>query len=137
MRRLAAWPFAWGFGVAAGFVLALVLGPYGPTWGTAAAFPAAAAVLSFGAWREDDGEELAHLLRATLGFTLGFLATTVPITLGRLAEMIELAPAASAKAVAAEVGRMRFQVLARWLVMALALPGGAAILALRPARRRR
>lgn len=134
MRRLAVWPLAWGLGLAAGVGLAALLGPYGPSWGVASAFVAIVLVFSVGSFIERDGEELTHLLRASLGFTLGFLVLTVPLTLLRLDRMVGAASAESAATVLAEVSRMRAQLLARWLVIALAVPGGAVTLVLRRGR---
>lgn len=134
MRRLAVWPFAWGFGLAAGLGLGAALGAYGPTWGVAAAFPAVTLMFSFGSWREHDGEEMTQLLRLTLGFTLGFLAVSVPLTLLSLGHIAE--GARGEATVIADVERMRGQLLARWLVIALALPGGLATLVLRRGRPR-
>ncbi len=135
MRRIALWPFAWGAGVAAGVCLAALLGPYGPSWGAALAFPVVSLMFSFGSWREDEGEEMTHLLRLTLGFTIGFLACTIPLTLVRIEAMAQVR-SEEAATILAEVDRMRAQLLARWAVIALALPGGLATLALRRRRSR-
>ena len=135
MRRLAIWPLAWGAGVAAGLSVAALLGPYGPSWGVALAFPVVSLMFSFGSWREDDGEEMTHLLRLTLGFAIGFLACTIPLTLVRTEEMASVT-SEDAATVLAEVDRMRAQLLARWAVIALALPGGVATLLLRRRRPR-
>lgn len=99
---------------------ALALGAFVPGWGGTLAFPAVALVLSIGVLEERDGEEVANLLRFALGLTAAYLATAVPLTLAALP------PAA--------VDRFASEVLARWAVIGLALPGGATALAVRRGR---
>jgi hypothetical protein len=111
-------------GVALGAAIAASRGAHGPSWGTAAAFPAVAVLFAIGAWKEREGEEMTHLLRLTLGFTAGFLLTTVPLTLFRVAELSSTA----SEDVLAELARMRRELVLRWAVIALGLPVGIAAL---------
>lgn len=110
-------PLALALGVGAGIALALSLGAYAPGWGPTLAFPAAVLVLGIGAWREDDGHELATLLRLGVGTTGGYLVAAIPLTWFAMSD--------------AQVARYGGQVWSRWAVISLALAGGAALLALR------
>ena len=115
-------PLAFVLGLGGGIALAFVLGPHAPGWGAAFAFPAVALVLSLGAWKEDDGEEMLALLRLAVGFTAGHLAVTVPVTW--------LALDAETR------GRVAGEIWARWAVIFLALPGGVTTFILRARRER-
>jgi len=114
-RRLG--PLALALGVGAGIALALALGAYAPGWGPTLAFPATVLVLGIGAWWEDDGHELATLLRLGVGATGGYLVAAVPLTWFAMTD--------------AQAARYGAQVWSRWAVIFLALAGGAALLVLR------
>lgn len=130
-------PLAWGLGVGLGAALALSLGAHGPSSGSALAFPAVALLFAIGAWKEREGESITHLLRLTLGFTAGFLITTIPITLLRLAELGASTSGENGPDLAAQLARVRNQLIVRWLLSALALPLGIAALWARRQRARR
>ncbi len=115
-------PLAFALGVGAGLALALSLGAYALGWGATLAFPAAVLVLSLGAWKEDDGHELAALLRFALAFTGSYLAAAVPLT------WFTLDPDTAA--------RLAKELWSRWAVIALGLPGGVTTLILRGLRER-
>lgn len=134
--RVQVWPLAWGVGAALGVALALSLGAYGPTWGSALAFPAVALLFAIGAWKEDEGESITHLLRLTLGFTGGFLVVSIPITLLRLAQLDAATTGENGADLAAELAGIRNELILRWLVGALALPVGTAALWARRLRSR-
>ncbi len=119
-RRLG--PLAFVLGLGAGIALAFVLGPYVPGWGATLAFPAVALVFSFGAWKEDDGEQMLALLRLAVGFAGGYLAVAVPLTWLSLD--------------ATTIALFGGEVWARWAVIALALPGGVTTLWVRRLRDR-
>lgn len=135
--RLRTGPLAWGFGIALGGAAALLLGPHGPSWGSALAFPSVAFLLSLGALYEggpdDPTEHITHLLRLTLGVTIGFLVATIPITLARLAT---LGAAGAPETLRLQVDNWRLTLAARWSVIALAIVTGSAALFLRRARPR-
>ena len=136
MTRLALWPLAYGLGAGAGALLAALLGAHGPSWGSALAFPVVSLLFAAGTWREDDGEQyVANLLRFTLAFSAGFLATTIPLTLLRLEEIATHAAATPSEA--AQVARMRADVTLRWALIGLALPAGAVALFMRKRREAR
>ena len=115
-------PLALALGVGAGLALALSLGAYALGWGATLAFPATALVLSLGAWKEDDGHELAALLRFALGFTGGYLVAAVPLTWFTLDDET--------------AARLTRELWSRWAVIALSLPGGIATLIVRGLRER-
>lgn len=133
--RLPLWPFAYGFGLGAGAVLAIVLGVYGPSWGVAAAFPAVTLLFALGALFEDDAEHICHLLRFAVAATLGFVMVTVPINLVHLTTLVAQAPDALAPIVSAQAAELRTELWPRWGVITLALPVGAIAIAVRIARR--
>ena len=134
--RVQLWPLAWALGIVLGAALALSLGAYGPAWGSALAFPAVALLFAIGAVNEHEGESITHLLRLTLGFTLGFLVATIPITVLRLADLGAATTGENGADLAAELARVRNALLLRWLVSALALPLGVAALWTRRLRSR-
>lgn len=134
--RLSLWPLAWAVGIALGAGLALRLGAYGPAWGAALAFPAVAVIFAIGSWKEREGESITHLLRLTLGFTLGFLCATLPSTVARLSELGDAASGENGADLAAELARLRGELVVRWSVIALALPVGITALWLRRDRAR-
>lgn len=115
-------PLAFVLGVGGGAALAFGLGPHAPGWGATFAFPAVTLLLSLGAWKEDDGEEMLALLRLVVGFTGGYLAATVPVT------WLALDAETSA--------RVAVEIWARWAVIFLALPGGVTTFFLRMRRER-
>lgn len=128
------WLFAWGAGALLGGALAFSLGAYGPSWGSALAFPVVSAIFAVGSWKEREGESITHLLRLTLGFSASFLAVSIPITLARLAELGDAAAGENGPAIAAELTRLRNEVVLRWSTIALALPIGISALWLRRTR---
>jgi hypothetical protein len=96
------------------------------------ASPASALLLSMGAWKERDDarQEITQLLRFVLGATIGFLAVNVPLTWVGLDAMLVDNGGLEAETIA-DVARMRAALVPRWVVAALALPGGVATLWLR------
>jgi hypothetical protein len=137
MGRSRLWPLAWGLGAVIGALVALALVPFGPGWGAALAFPVVAILFSIGAIKERDGDEVAHLLRFTLGFTIGFLLATVPATLVHIASLVHRAPDTEMPLVAEQAAELRARLWPRWGLMALGLPGGAFALWLRWRRPKR
>ena len=135
MRRLSLTPLAWGFGLGLGAALALGLGAYAPSWGMALAFPAVTLLFSGGALKEDDGDEMRNLLRFAVGFTVAFLAVNAPLTWIGLGELA--ARAGDDPETGARVILVRQAVLARWAVISLGIPGGAATLWVRRSRKAR
>ena len=95
-----------------------------------------ALLLSIGAYFEKDGEELAHLLRFVLGFTIGYLLCSVPLTWNGLASLVERTATEDPEAAAAQLALARRQLTARWATIFLAIPGAAATLWLRRRRRK-
>jgi hypothetical protein len=134
MMRLRLWPFVWGIGIGVGAVLAVALGPYGPTWGAAVAFPAVALLFSVGAQFEHDGEEITHLLRFTIAFSIGFLWATIPINLLHLMFAVSRAEPELAPEIARRATELRAELWPRWGVLALAAPLGIAALFVRQRR---
>ncbi|HJL19256.1 MAG TPA: hypothetical protein RMH99_26565 [Sandaracinaceae bacterium LLY-WYZ-13_1] len=135
MRHAKEAALAWSIGVGLGAAVALLLGPHAPSWGMALAFPAASLLLSAGAWLErDGGREMAHVLRSGLGFTVGFLLVTAPITWMGIARMIEIAAAAELDTVRAQARNVRGALLVRWAVASAALLPGVTALTLRRQR---
>lgn len=135
MRGLNLRPLAWGFGVGLGATVAIALGAYGPGWGATLAFPAVTLLLSAGAYKESDGEEIANLLRFALGFTLGYLACSVPLTWLGLEAVVERAAREDPSEAAEQLEGARRQLMARWATIFLAIPGAATTLWLRRKRR--
>ncbi len=82
-------PLAWGLGVSGGVLLAAIVSPYVPGWGVALAVPGATLVFSVGTLYAPEDEALATVLRVTVAGTVGFVATTVPVTASWLAETPE------------------------------------------------
>lgn len=115
-------PLAVALGVGGGVAVAAALCPHVPGWGGTFAFPAATLVLSIGAWKEDDGEEMLALLGFALGLTGGYLAVAVPLTWLSLDE--------------ATIARLGGEIWARWTVISLALPEAVTTLLLRRRRER-
>ena len=126
-------PLAWGFGMGIGCGVALLLGPTVPQWGMCLAFPATLLLLSAGALREDDGDELRHLLRFAVALSVAFLAVSVPWTWWTLKTVLAQD---IGQARAAHLARVGGELLVRWLVIALPLPGTLAALWLRRHRER-
>jgi hypothetical protein len=127
---------AWATGAGLGIALAVGLGPFGPGWGAALAFPWLALLFAIGSWIERDGEGMTDLLRLTLALTIAFLAISVPITSGYLEAARELAGPAHAAAVLSHIAHLRAQLLLRWAVVGMGVPAGVALLALRRGRSR-
>ncbi len=126
---------AWASGLSLGVALALALGPYGPGWGAAVAFPWVALLFAAGSWFERNGEGMTHLLRLTLALTIAFLAVSVPLTSAYIEAHEGIAGPARAAAVLKHVAWLRTQLLLRWAVVGLALPAGIAVLIVRRSRR--
>ena len=135
MRARRLQPLAWGLGLGLGAGAAIALGAHAPTWGAVLASPATVLILSIGAWKERDDakQEITQLLRFVLGFTIGFLALNVPLTWMELDDMIGgvIGGAGPEPELLRDVARMRAALVPRWLVAALALPGGVTALWLR------
>lgn len=131
MTRKTLVPLAWGFGIGLGAAVAIATGPWLMTWGGALGFVVLSLILSAGTVFERDGDGLASFFRFALGFTLGFLALTVPLTWTGLDEMASHADRAELE----RVELARALVVPRWVVAALAVPGGLAVLWLRRRQR--
>lgn len=74
-------PLTWGVGAALGALVAVLLGPYVPGWGVTFAVPAATLLFALAVWVNPADALAAAIVRATAALTVGFLATTVPLTL--------------------------------------------------------
>ena len=74
-------PIAWGLGITGGALAAVIVSPYVPGWGVALAPPGAILLFAIGAYIAPNDPLVAMVLRVATAVTLGFTATTVPITL--------------------------------------------------------
>jgi len=129
-------PLGWGLSIAAGCLVAVLIGPYVPSWGSALAPTAALAVFGIGAWRLPEDERLLWVLRVSVGLMAGFVASTVPVTLVHLSES-GLAAAELAAALRVTDAQHAFTVLTRlWIVMGIGPVLGLGALALRHKRTR-
>ena len=129
-------PLAWGLGAGAGVLLAALISPYVPGWGVALAVPGSTLVFSVGTIYAPEDELLAGVLRVTVAATVGFVATTVPVTSSWLAntpeammELREILLTATREEALAELHRM-------WIAQASMAPLGVIALAVRLRRMR-
>ena len=127
-------PLAWGLGVGGGVLLAAIVSPYVPGWGAALAVPGATLVFSVGTLYAPEDETLAAVLHVTVAATVGFVATTVPVTATWLAdrpealmELREILLTATREEALAELHRM-------WIAQASMAPVGAVALWVRRRR---
>lgn len=121
MRRHGA---VWIGAILVGWVAGLILGAFWPSWGLAAAFPAATAVLAIGSRYVPEDERVAVALRLALGVTIGFAPMTAGLTLLHFEEIGGLAERArSGQAIQAVAGAIG-DLWPRWVVMVLGLPLG-------------
>ncbi len=127
-------PLAWGLGAGAGCLVAALLGPYVPGWGVALAPAGATLVFAVGAIVVPEDESLAMVLRVTVALTLGFVATTVPVTLAWLAQGPERALELRLTLDTTSTEEAQERLTTMWLVMPSMVPVGAVALW---ARRRR
>jgi hypothetical protein len=132
--RLRTEPLGWGLSIGAGAVLASFVGAYLPGWGAALAPAAATLVFAVGTHRVPEDALLAWTLRVTVALTIGFLATTVPVTLARLAESEEAALEARDLLNAVSLEEARATLRAMWSVMGSMVPVGILALASRARR---
>ncbi|GAB5546626.1 MAG: hypothetical protein RLO52_08670 [Sandaracinaceae bacterium] len=133
MRRATLVPLAWGFGIGLGAAVAIAAGPWLMSWGGALGFVALSVILSAGAVLEKDGDGLTSFFRFALGFTLGFLALSVPLTWTGLNEMATRADAVGLE----QIELARAMVVPRWAIAYLAFFGGVIVLWLRRGRQAR
>lgn len=118
-------PLTWGVGVALGALVAVLLGPYVPGWGVALAVPAATLFFSLAVWVNPADALAAAILRATVALTVGFLATTIPLTLAWVAASPENALELRLTVAAETEADARRQLTIMWAVLPSAAPLGA------------
>ncbi len=135
--RLRTEPLGWGVGVGVGAALAAFLGAYLPGWGTALAPAAATLIFAVGTHQVPEDALLAWVLRVTVALTIGFVATTVPLTLARLAESEDVALEARDMLNAFSLEDAYATLYSMWIVMASMTPVGIGALAWRARRLRR
>nr|MDQ3036392.1 hypothetical protein [Myxococcota bacterium] len=105
------------------------IGLWEPGWGVAAAFPLLVAALAAGVLRDPDGPEIHVFLRVALAFTAGFLFVSVALTTTELDRLGARAP--DDAVVREQIDAIRAGTWPKWIVIAIALPIGAAALAWR------
>lgn len=134
MNGLREEPLAWGLGVAFGGMIAAFIGGYLPTWGVALAAPGATLMFAIGAVQVPEDPWVARVLRTTVALTIGFIAVTVPVTLGRLSDSEEAALHAQDVLGARDLDEVTSALTTMWIAMAAMVPVGAGALVLRARR---
>ncbi len=124
-------PLGWTVGIMLGAAIAAFLGGYLPSWGVALAPAAAILVCAIGTHRVPEDDTLAWVLRVTVALTIGFVATTAPLTLFRLDQSPEAAAEAGEILFMRELAGVKSILAVRWAVMASMTPVGAIALFLR------
>ncbi len=132
--RLSLSPFAWGLGFSLGAAVAFSLGAYGPSWGDVLAFLSVTLLFSIGSWKETDGDEITHLLRLSLAFTIAFLIVSMPITLSKLAHLVQDAPRERVHVAIARTAELRAALWPRWGAISLSILPAIVVLVLRGRR---
>lgn len=130
-------PLAWGLGIGGGCLLAALVSPYVPGWGVALAVPGATLIFSVGTTVIPEDELLAGALRVTVALTIGFVATTVPVTLQWLERTPEAMMALREIVLTATREEALTQLHRMWIAQGCMVPVGLAALAVRRRRRLR
>ena len=137
MRGSRRWiPLAWGLGVTTGALVAAIVSPYVPGWGVALAPPAAVVLFAIGTALTPDDALPAMVLRVSVALTIGFLASSVPITLAWLAAIPERSLALELAVGEGDAERARQTLMWMWTLMGAAAPIGIAGLVIARVRRR-
>jgi hypothetical protein len=129
-------PLAWAVAIGLGAAFAAIIGPYLPGWGAALAPAAATLVFAVGVVRVPDDSFLAQTLRVTVALTIGFVATSTPVTLARLAESEQMVRDARDMLDALSGADVYATLRARWITMASMVPIGIGALTIRRRRSR-